>query len=103
VAKATLKLYLSPGTNPNGAIDIFPVTSTGRASTLNISSPPTLAVTPFATGITVGNANSFLVVDVTQLVQEWLNGSANGRVTNDGIALVEQYELLVVLYVFVKN
>src|SRR6266550_8924851 len=33
-------------------------------------------------------ANSFLVVDVTQLVKEWLNGSANGGIDNDGIALV---------------
>jgi hypothetical protein len=32
----------------------------------------------------VGQTNSFLVVDVTALVKEWLNGS----VSNDGIALV---------------
>jgi hypothetical protein len=54
VAKATLKLYLSPGTSPSGAIDIYPLTSAWSESTLNISSPPALAATPFATGITVG-------------------------------------------------
>jgi N-acetylneuraminic acid mutarotase len=88
VAKATLKLYLSPATNPTGAIDIYQITSTWTETTLNPSSPPTLAATPFATGITVGGANSFLVVDLTQLVREWLNGSANVGIDNDGIALV---------------
>jgi N-acetylneuraminic acid mutarotase len=88
VAKATLKLYLSPLTKPSGAIDIYPLTSAWTESTLNASSPPTLASTAFAAQVPVGQANSFLVVDVTKLVQEWLNGSANGGIDNDGIALV---------------
>ncbi len=88
VAKATLKLYLSPGTNPSGTIDIYPITSAWTEATLNASSPPALVSTAFATGISVGKANSFLVVDVTQLVKDWLNGSANGGIDNDGIALV---------------
>ena len=86
VAKATLKLYLSPLTTPSGAIDIYPVTSAWTESTLT-TAPPTVSSTAFATGIAVGNANSFLVVDLTQLVKEWLNGSANGGLANDGIAL----------------
>jgi hypothetical protein len=88
VAKATLKLYLSPLTKPTGAIDIYPLTTAWTESTLNPSSPPALSSTAFATQIPVGQANSFLVVDVTKLVQEWLNGSANGGIDNDGIALV---------------
>ena len=84
VAKATLKLYLSPGTNPSGAIDIYPITSAWTEATLNTSSPPAASSTAFATGIVVGKANSFLVVDVTQLVQEWVSSSLE----NDGIALV---------------
>jgi hypothetical protein len=87
VAKATLKLYLSPLTAPSGAIDIYPVTSPWTESTLT-TSPPTVSSTAFVTGIAVGKANSFLVVDVTQLVQDWLKGSANGGFDNDGIALV---------------
>ena len=87
VAKATLKLFLSPGTNPSGAIDIYPVASAWTESTLT-TSPPTLASTAFATGIAVGTTNKFLVVDVTQLVQQWLEGSANGGLDNDGIALL---------------
>lgn len=89
VVKATLKLYLSPLTKPSGAIDIYPVTSAWTESTLNPSSPPTLSSTSINTqAIPVGSANSFLVVDVTSLVQEWLNGPANGGLANDGIALV---------------
>ncbi len=84
VAKATLKLYLSPGTNPSGTIDIYPITSAWTEATLNTSSPPAASSTAFATGIVVGKANSFLVVDVTQLVQEWVSSSLE----NDGIALV---------------
>jgi len=88
VVKATLKLYLSPLTKPSGTIDIYPLTSAWTESTLNSSSPPALASTALLTQISVGQANSFLVVDVTKLVQEWLNGSANGGIDNDGIALV---------------
>jgi hypothetical protein len=88
VQKATLKLFLSPATSPSGTIDIYPVTSAWTESTLNPSSPPAIASTAFATGVAVGKANSFLVVDVTQLVKEWLNGPSNGGIANDGIALV---------------
>lgn len=88
VEKATLKLFLSTATNPSGAIDIYPVTSSWTESTLSPSSPPAIASTAFATAIAVGKANSFLVVDVTQLVKEWMNGPSNGGIANDGIALV---------------
>ncbi|HEY6388718.1 MAG TPA: DNRLRE domain-containing protein, partial [Candidatus Acidoferrum sp.] len=88
VQKATLKLFLSPLTVPTGAIDIYPVTGSWTESTLSTSSAPTLAATPIASDVTLGMANTFLVVDVTQLVQDWLNGTANGGFANDGIALV---------------
>jgi hypothetical protein len=88
VAKATLKLYLSPATAPTGAIDIYPVTSAWTEATLGSPSAPTIAATPFASNISVGGANSFLVVDLTQLVQQWLEDSASGGLVNDGIALV---------------
>ncbi len=88
VAKATLKLYLSAGTTPTGAIDIYPVIGSWTESGLQTSSPPALASEPFATDISLGGGNSFLVVDVTQLVQEWLEGTANGGFNNEGIAIV---------------
>lgn len=87
VAKATLKLFISPNTTPTGAVDLYSVNSAWTETTLNPSSPPSLEATSFATDIVVGGANSFLVADVTQLVKDWLNGPANGGITNDGIAL----------------
>jgi hypothetical protein len=61
----------------------------GRNPLLILRRHRTLAAAPFVTDIPVGDANSFLVVDATQLVQDWLNGTANGGLTNDGIALVQ--------------
>jgi N-acetylneuraminic acid mutarotase len=88
VAKATLKLYLSPLTQPAGTLEIFPIVSQWTESTVTPSAEPKLAAVPFAAGIPIGPANSFVVVDVTKLVQDWLNGAANGGLDNDGIALV---------------
>jgi hypothetical protein len=88
VTKATLKLYLSLGTNPSGTINIYPVASAWTESALSASSPPALSSMPFVTGLAVGSSDSYLVVDVTKLVQDWLNGSSNGGFANDGIALV---------------
>jgi len=90
VAKATLKLYFSPGVTPVGGIDLYPVLSPWNESTVSPSSPPTMDTSSpdSVTNIAVGTTNSFLVVDITQLVKDWLNGSANGGLDNDGIALV---------------
>jgi len=87
IAKATLKLYISPTISSSGDINFYPVTSAWTESTLNPSSPPALATTPVAANVAVGLSNSFLVVDVTQLVQQWMEGSANGGLENDGIAI----------------
>jgi len=87
VQKATPKLFLSPLTAPAGSIDIYPVTSTWSESTLSASATPTIAANPFATASSLGNANSFLVVDVTQLVQGILamlsRGGAAGANSQD--------------------
>jgi N-acetylneuraminic acid mutarotase len=88
VAKATLKLFVSPGIVPTGTMDLYTVTGDWNEATLNPSSPPAISSSPFLAGIALGKANSFLVVDVTQLVQSWLKGAANGGLENRGIALV---------------
>lgn len=98
LAKATLKMYLSSEIRPRGEIDIFPVISSWSESTLNPASPPVLAASPFASGTPVGTLNSFLVVDLTSLVQEWLNGSANGGLDNNGIALVAHASTTLALF-----
>src|SRR5262249_12507572 len=88
VAKATLKLFVSPGANPSGTFNIYAVTGPWSESTLSLSGQPALAATAFASGISAGRTESFVVVDVTQLVQEWLTGGSNGGLDNNGIALV---------------
>jgi hypothetical protein len=90
VAKATLKLFISPSCNPTGAIDIFPITSAWTESTLNPSSPPAYDSTPInSLPIPVGKAETFMVIDLTELVQDWLESSSvSGSFQNNGIALV---------------
>jgi hypothetical protein len=90
VAKATLKLFISPSCNPTGAIDIFPITSAWTESTLNPSSLPTYDSTPInSSPIPVGKADTFMVIDLTELVQDWLESSSvSGSFQNNGIALV---------------
>jgi hypothetical protein len=88
VTKATLKLFISPGIAPSGSMDLYTVTGDWNEATLNPSSPPAISSSPFLAGIALGKTNSFLVVDVTQLVQSWLKGAANGGLENRGIALV---------------
>jgi hypothetical protein len=87
VSKATLKLYLSPGFAPSGSLNFYPVTSGWTESTLTAATAPTVGTTPFATDVPLGPANSFLVLDVTELVQAWLNGPSNGGIENNGIAI----------------
>ncbi len=88
VSKATLKLFVSTGITPAGTIDIYPIMGDWSEATLNPSLPPAVSSIPFATGIPVGKANSFLVLDVTKLVQQWMTGAPNGGLDNHGIALV---------------
>jgi hypothetical protein len=87
VSKATLKLYLSPGLAPSGSLNFYPVTSGWTESTLSAATTPTVGATPFAADVPLAPANSFLVVDVTELVQAWLNGPSNGGIENNGIAI----------------
>jgi hypothetical protein len=90
VTKATLKLFISPSYNPTGAIDIYPITSAWTESTLNPSSPPTYDSTPInSSPVPVAKADTFMVIDLTELVQDWLEASSiSGSFQNNGIALV---------------
>jgi hypothetical protein len=70
VAKAALKLFLAnQGPSPSGAINIYPVTSAWADTTLNPSAPPTLAASPFATGITVAVGFDDLSLELHQRVR----------------------------------
>ena len=87
VVKATLKLYLSSATNPTGSIDVYAITGNWNEMSVGNSSRPSLGGSALVTGVKVDEANSFVVVDVTEIVKDWLDGS-KGRSGNDGIALV---------------
>ena len=85
VNKATLRLFVDNVTT-NGSFDVYQVTGTWNESTLTYSNAPPLGTS--ATGghpvsITSASMNQFLVIDITALVQGWLNGT----ITNNGLAL----------------
>jgi hypothetical protein len=87
IAKATLKLYVNSSFKvDSGAIDIFPVTSSWTESTLTAAKP---AISPqaFVTAVPVAVSNTFITVDMTALVKDWLLGTANGGIDNHGIAI----------------
>lgn len=88
VAKATLKLYVT-GIPGAGAINVYRLTSAWSESTLTPLTAPTLGSLEVS-AVPVAKSNSFVVVDLTQLVKEWLgtDGLDAGGIPNHGIALV---------------
>jgi lamin tail-like protein/collagen triple helix repeat protein len=86
ISKATLRLYVDAVTKP-GSFDIFPVNGAWAENTLTYNMPPpSLGLS--ATGgkpiaLSGANWNKFVLVDITPLVQGWLDGS----IPNNGLAL----------------
>jgi hypothetical protein len=89
VGKATLRLYVNEVTTP-GAFDVYGVTSSWNEG--SITTAPQLEAVPVASGVQVTTANSYITVDVTPLVQKWLDYDPNnpgaGGMPNHGLALV---------------
>jgi N-acetylneuraminic acid mutarotase len=86
VTKATLRLYVD-GVAAKGSFDIYQLNDSWNESTLTYNTPPP-PLGASATGghpisITTSSMNQFLLIDVTSLVQGWLNGT----IANNGIAL----------------
>ena len=82
VAKATLRLWVNTVT-ASGSMNIVRVTGAWAEDTITNATAPSLGSNE-ATGVPVTDANSFVTVDVTALVKDWLNGV----LANNGIALV---------------
>ncbi len=85
VAKATLRLYVD-AVSTSGSFDVFQLNGGWTESGLTYNNAPALGTS--ATGnhpvtITATSLNQFVVIDITPLVQSWLNGS----VANNGVAL----------------
>ena len=86
VSKATLRLYVD-GVVTSGSFDVYQLNGSWTESKLTYNTPPP-ALGISATGnhpisITTASFNQFLLIDITSLVQQWLNGT----VANHGVAL----------------
>jgi hypothetical protein len=80
VAKATLLLYVNR-VNSAGGVDIFPVTGAWAELTVTSSTAPTLGTVLVTVPVT--QANGYISVDVTSLVQSWVTTPSS----NNGIAI----------------
>jgi hypothetical protein len=86
ISKATLRLYVDAVAKA-GSFDVYEVTNAWTESKLTYNTPapvPGISATggkPIA--LTTASLNQFLLIDITPLVQGWLDGS----IPNDGLAL----------------
>jgi hypothetical protein len=85
IAKATLRLYVDAVAAP-GSFDVYAVNGRWSERGLTAINAPVLGAS--ATGgqsivVTKSSLNQFVLVDITSLVQGWLDGS----ITNHGVAL----------------
>jgi len=84
IAKATLKLWINTLTTP-GSFDVQRVTSSWDEGTITSNFAPSLGSIEVSGVLTpAGAANSFLTIDLTALVRDWLDGV----IANNGIALL---------------
>ena len=86
ISKATLRLYVD-AVSGSGTLDVFQVTSAWSESKVTYNARPTQqsvsAIVGSSIPITSANCNQFLLIDITPLVQGWLNGT----IPNNGVAL----------------
>ena len=85
IAKATLRLYVDAVTAP-GTFDVYAVNGNWSEHALSANNAPSLGTS--ATGgqsvaISKASVNQFVLVDITALVQGWLDGT----IANNGVAL----------------
>jgi hypothetical protein len=84
VAKVTLRLWVNTVTTP-GSFDIRRITGVWNESTLTSNTAPSLGSLEISgVTITAQDVDSFVTVDLTPLVKDWINGI----VPNNGLAIV---------------
>src|ERR1700683_4243973 len=84
VSQATLKLYVNTVTTA-GSFNVDYVNGTWAEGTIDASNAPALGSTiASAVSITTADKNQYILINVTEAVRAWLDGSE----TNNGIALV---------------
>lgn len=82
VSKAEIVLFPST-VNTAGNFDLFRVTSSWSENTITFNNPPSHAATADVSGVSVTIVNDYVAVDITPLVQNWVNGV----LPNNGVAL----------------
>ena len=84
IDRVQLRMWVS-AVSTAGPIDLYVVTRSWDEATLNAVIEPTRDPTPFATKlISVADQDSYVTVDVTTVVRDWVNGAR----PNFGIALL---------------
>jgi YVTN family beta-propeller protein len=87
IEKATLRVYLRNVKAP-GLLDVLPATSPWSEDTLTGDNPPTQGAAEIVgVPIRLGDKQQWVVIEVTGLVREWLDGT----VPNHGIVLLPQF------------
>jgi hypothetical protein len=88
VTQAFLRVFVNQVVNisgPSGTIDIFEVNGAWTEGTLTANNaPPTFPTPMFTFSVAPSNAKGFMLIDVTQAVQDWQTGAR----TNNGLTLV---------------
>ncbi len=88
VQKAVLRIYMNyPSNAVAGTFDVYQINTAWSETSLTWSNKPALGVS--ATGghpVSLGSSNyqNFVLVDITPLVQNWVNGT----IPNNGVALM---------------
>src|ERR1700730_12454939 len=88
ITQAFLRVFVNQVVNisaPAGTINIFEVNGAWTEGTLTANNaPPTFPTPMFTFSVAPSNAKGFLLIDVTQAVQDWQTGAR----TNNGLTLV---------------
>jgi hypothetical protein len=86
IDKATLRLYVD-AVGAKGSFDVYQLNSAWSENTLTYNTPPPALGTSATNGhgivVTAASVNQFLLIDITPLVQSWVNGAT----PNNGVAL----------------
>jgi hypothetical protein len=81
IQKATLTVYVNAVITAGG-LDFSQVTSAWSESTVTYNSAPTTSA-PFVINVPVTAPNTFVTIDITQLMQQWVTGVS----PNNGVAI----------------
>jgi len=84
VNRAILRLWINSVSSAFGAVTLKPITSTWNENTITNSNSGSMTFgSPVVSNISISSSSGFITIDVTSIVQAWLNGT----VTNNGLQI----------------